>query len=112
MKISKQLPIPDYAKHAARKALILRKKLPKSRRFGLSPSQAQSLGIISGVNQAKFILNNRAMPLHKAREFNRFYQRFKNCRTRKCEGAMNLWGGRKFLKFRVMKFVKAARKKR
>ncbi len=25
-----------------------------------------------------------------------FYSRFKNCKTERCEMAINLWGGRKF----------------
>lgn len=100
--MTKRLLIPDYAKRASRRALFLRKRRGKSAKQG----------VVAGVNQAKFLLKNRYMSLAKAKVFNRFYQRFKNCRTKRCEGAMNLWGSRKFLKFRVMKFVKLSKKRK
>ncbi len=97
----KRLLIPIYAKRAAKRELSKRRSVPNQKKPGL----------IMGVNQAMFLLKKRSMGLAKAKQFNRFYQRFKNCRTRRCEGALNLWGGRKFLKFKVMKFVKASKKR-
>ena len=89
MKVKKLL-IPTYAKLNAKRALKLRKARCKSKKFGLSPKQAKRLGVISGVNQAKYLMSNKYLTLTKAKQFYRFYQRFKNCRTKKCEGAMDL----------------------
>lgn len=112
MPSKKKLIIPTYAKKSAKRALILRKKLSKSKKSSLSPSAAKRLGIISGVNQARFIIKNKSMNKRKAKQFYRFYQRFKNCRTKKCEQALNLWGGRKFLKTKVFRFIKRNVKQR
>lgn len=105
MAYSTKLLIPIYAKKAAKRALSIRKQ---------SKTQTKKASIISGANQAKFIISNKYLTKAKARQFYKFYQRFKNCRTKKCDMAMALWGGRKFLKTKVFRFVKrnAKRKKR
>ena len=98
----KKLIIPRYAKRTAKLELLKRRKLPKYKKPGT----------IIGVNQAKFLIKNKCMDLRQAMRFYKFYQRFKNCNTRKCKGAMNLWGGKKFLKFKVVKYIKQRRRKK
>ena len=112
MGCSKRLVIPTYAKKKAKKALLLRKKLTKTKKFGLSIKQAQNLGIKSGIQQAMFLIKKRTLSYGQTMPYYRFYQRFKNCRTKKCEMAMDLWGGRKFLKTRVFSFIKRNGSKR
>jgi hypothetical protein len=108
----KRILIPTHAKNNAKKALKIRKRLSKSKKFGLSRKKAKKLGVISGLNQAKYLINNKYLTMNKAMQYYRFYQRFKNCRTKKCENALNLWGGRKFLKTKVFKFIRRNGKKR
>lgn len=91
-----KLKIPEYAKREAQQGLELRKKLSKTNKFGLSPKKAQELGIFSGVIRAKQIINNNSIEYRDAYQIYRFYQRFKNCTSPKCEGTIKLWGGRKF----------------
>jgi len=88
--------IPNYAKQAAREALELRKTLPKSKQFGLSEEEANFLGITSGVKRAKQILRNYRLSKSDQKAVCSFYQRFKGKSTPKVEGAIKLWGGRKF----------------
>lgn len=90
------LQIPSYAKRDAAQALRQRQRLVPSKRYGLDRSQAQMLGIASGVSRAKQLIRNKTLPLSDAKRVSAFYQRFKNCRTPKCEGALDLWGGRRF----------------
>jgi len=100
-----RLTIPEYAKRAARQALELRDSLPKSRRFGLTTYEARREGVFSGVERAKQIISSPSLPPADAQSVASFYQRFKGCRTKKCEGAIGLWGGRKFGK-KAVEFVK------
>lgn len=93
--------IPRYAKLAARKALKLRASLPPSKRFGLSPAQARKLGIMSGVQRAKYILNNKYISLTQLMSVAAFYSRFRKKRTVRAEGAIGLWGGRKFGQYAI-----------
>ena len=105
-----KLKIPKYAKEAARKALEKRKNISKSKRFGLSQSSAKKLKIRSGVSQAKLLIKKRYLNYSQAMPYYKFYQRFKSCRTTKCEGALDLWGGRRFGKM-VSLFIRVQRKK-
>lgn len=88
--------IPTYAKRAAKRGLELRKRLPKSKKFGITQEQASRLGIQSGITRARRIIKNEQMPEWEVRKVARFGQRFRGCTTPKCEGAHLIWGGRKF----------------
>ena len=90
------IKIPKYAKEDARKALELRRTLSNSNKFGITKAEAKELGINSGVERAKQIINNDYLNEEDAKRVGAFYDRFKNCRTPKCEGAIKLWGGRRF----------------
>ena len=90
------LRIPSYAKNKAREGLDERRSLPQSRRFGIDKSEANRLGIASGVERARQIIRNKTLPESDGKKVARFYSRFKNCDTTKCEGSLKLWGGRRF----------------
>lgn len=90
--------VPQYAKQAAKKALEKRASLPDSKKFGLSEKEAKKKGIMSGVLRAKQLIRKEEISERDAQNIVNFYNRFKGCRTSKCEGAINLWGGRKFAK--------------
>lgn len=91
-----RIPIPSYAKSAARLGLKKRASLPKSKKSGLTKSEASRMGISSGVERAKQIINNSTLSEQDARSVGRFYARFRNQRSQKAENALLLWGGRKF----------------
>lgn len=97
--MSKKIKIPKYVKETVKKALEERKKLPVSERYGLTKKQAEKKGIQSGVERANQLKNNSYITEFDARRIIAFYERFKGCKTKKCEGAINLWGGRKFAQF-------------
>ena len=90
------IKIPGYAKADARKALEQRNKLNESKRYGLTKQEAKVLGINSGVERAKQIIRNEYLSKEDAKRVAAFYSRFKNCKTPKCEGAIDLWGGRRW----------------
>jgi hypothetical protein len=94
--------VESYAKRAARKGLVLRKKID----FGLNPAQAKKLGIRSGVTTAKTLIQSSFISDRLARAIGRFYSRFRNCTTKRCEGALLLWGGRRFGREMAAKFKK------
>jgi len=106
------LKVPDYAKEDASRALELRRSLPKSKKFGLSPEEARMKGVNSGVSRARQIIRkdyydwNNKSDRDSLISMKSFYDRFKNCYTDKCEGNMMLWGGRWFLRNDVIPFVK------
>lgn len=91
-----RIKIPKYAKLECKKALKLRKSLPKYKRFGLTKTQANKLGVNSGVERAKQIIRNKTVSLKDAKSIIAFYNRFSKCKTAKCQGAHKLWGGRDF----------------
>lgn len=93
-----RLLIPEYAKKAAKEALELRARLPRSKQFGLSKEQAASYnpGMKSGVERAKEILRLKYMSFKKVQEVARFYARFKGREGFKAENSLKLWGGRGF----------------
>jgi len=88
--------IPSYAKRIARESLEERQRLPESKKFGIDKQEARRLGINSGVERAKQIVRSESLSLEDAKRVAAFYERFKNCDTPKCEGAIGLWGGRRF----------------
>lgn len=100
-----RLRIPAYAKACARRGLKLRAEAPKSKKFGLTKSEARRLGIASGVERAKQIIKSKSLSHADAKKVAMFYQRFRNCKTPKCKGAILLWGGAKFGSYAV-KWVK------
>lgn len=89
------MKIPQYAKDAAERGLLLREEFPKPP--GLTKEQAARLGINSGVERAKQIINEAELSEYDLQSMRRFYARFKNYRTPRAEVAIMLWGGRKFL---------------
>lgn len=88
--------VPKYAKTAAKIAIAKRQAFPPSKKPGLTKKQAQNLKITSGVERAKQIIRSRSIPVKDAKRVGAFYDRFKNCRTKRCEVAIGLWGGRRF----------------
>lgn len=99
-----RLRIPAYAKNQAREGLRERRELPKSRRFGLDREQARREGVYSGVERARNILRKRSLSLQEAKRVSAF-SRFLNKKSERAEGAIKLWGGRRFIK-RAKSFVK------
>lgn len=95
-----RVKVPEYAKNQAREGLLERKR----NKAGLNKKQADSLGISSGVERAKQLLNNSYISNKDAKAVARFYQRFRNCKTDRCETAIKLWGGRMFGKKLVNKY--------
>lgn len=99
-----RLKVPLYAKEKAMKALERRALLPPSKRFGFNKRQARVAGVQSGVARAEQLIRDDSIGLSDAKSMALFYSRFKNCLTVRCEGAIDLWGGRRFLK-KVLIFV-------
>lgn len=104
-----RFPVTKKAKIKAKNALILREKLPSSRQFGIDKKEASRLGIASGVERAKQLIRSDSIPFEDAEKVARFYQRFNNCETEKCEGAIDLWGGREYGK-KAVSFVKSSKR--
>lgn len=103
-----KLRIPTYAKKAAKKGLLMRKKLPKSQKFGITKEEAEKLGIVSGVERAKQLIRNKYINDPDIISMVKFYLRFRNQKGKRAEGSLLLWGGRRFLReliptFRSMK---------
>ncbi len=88
--------IPKYAKNQARQALEERNSLPKSKRFGLDKTQANKLGIASGVERAKQLVRNKHLNESDAKKVARF-SRFNNKTGERAKGAIKLWGGKRFI---------------
>lgn len=105
-----KLMVTMQAKRNAKMALEERKKLGKTMKFGLSSKQARREGVESGVERGKQIVRSKSLDFEDAKSVAGFYQRFKNCRSKKCEGALNLWGGRSFGK-KAVTWVKAHKRK-
>ena len=91
------MKIPKYAKIKAQKALKKRKELPKSKKFGLNPKEAKKENVFSGVSRARQIVKQKVLSDKDVKAVCRF-KRFINCQTPKCKGAIDLWGGKKFIK--------------
>lgn len=88
----KKIKIPKYAKKEAKEGLEER----KSNKAGLTKEEANRKGIDSGVERAKQLIRNKYLGEEDAKKVARFYNRFKGCKTSRCETAIKLWGGRKF----------------
>jgi len=88
----KRLKIPQYAKAEAKKGLLERRE----NKAGLTPREAKKLGVYSGVAMANKISSNIYLEEDDLKRMGRFYIRFKGCKTKKCETALKLWGGRRF----------------
>jgi len=95
----KKIKIPKYVKAVVKEALEKRQNQPKSKQAGLTKSEAQKLGIQSGVERAKQLLRNDYITEKDIKSMIAFYDRFKNRSTPKIEEAIRLWGGRSFLRF-------------
>lgn len=104
-----RLKVTKEAKRAAKEALTLRKTLPESKRFGLDRLEAKKAGVTSGVQRAKQIIRKDSLSVQEAKRVASFYNRFKGCKTPKCEGALDLWGGRSFGR-KADRFVEKLRK--
>lgn len=93
----KRLEVPGYAKNLAREALEKRKQLSPSRRFGLDREQARKEGVYSGVQRARNIIQKKSLSLQEAKRVAAF-SRFLNNRSDRAQGAIDLWGGRRFIR--------------
>ena len=95
--------IPPYAKRAAEEALLLRQRLPRHLRFGIEKKQAEEQGIFSGVERAKLLIRQKYLSENDAKRVAAFYNRYKGRHSFKVDGALGLWGGRKFGQYLVRK---------
>lgn len=95
-----RLRVTARAKQKARQALRFNRDNP-SRAVGLTKKEARKEGIASGIERAKQIIRSQTLSQDDTRRVAAFYTRFKSCRTRRCEEAINLWGGRRFGKAAV-----------
>ena len=94
-----KLKITKQAKEKAKKALELRKKLPKSKKFGITKKEAEKLGINSGVERAKQIVRNDFLVKEKDIKAVCRFKRWTNRKqTLRVKGAVDLWGGKRFIK--------------
>lgn len=95
-----KIPIPNYARVNARRGLQLRKK--QSNPSGLTKKESSTLGIVSGVNRAKQLRDNKTISIKDAKSIRNFLNRFKNSNTERAKVAKLLWGGddkNRFLKY-------------
>lgn len=89
------------ARKTAGEALRRQKKLPKSKRGGLTKAQAKKQGITSGVERAKSIARGDLQPAEDLRDFfNRFSGTYQDALAQgkawedsKVQQAWDLWGG-------------------
>lgn len=93
-----RLPIPDYAKENARKALELRNSLPESKKFGLDKKEARELNIASGVERAQQIIREESLSRKDAERVCAFKRFDTPNPSQRRKGALNLWGGSKFIR--------------
>lgn len=84
----KRIKIPQYAKAEAKEGLKLRKKFGG----GLTKQEADMMGINSGVERAKQIVNNKFLSEEDAKSVARFWMRFRNRKSPKSKVALKLWG--------------------
>jgi len=96
-----------YAKENARKGLELRKRQPKSKKFGLSVEEARREGVFSGVRRARQLIRNESLSRSDAQDVRNFLNRFhgmadKHGYTLGIRGSILLWGDdldKRFLKY-------------
>jgi len=89
-----RIPITKQAKKSARMGLELRKK--QENPSGLTKSEAAKIGVNSGVQRARQLVNNKTISVQDAKSIRNFLNRFKNARSKRSEIAIMLWGGREF----------------
>lgn len=90
----KRIKVPQYAKSAAKRGLRDRERF--SNPPGLTREEARRKGIASGVERARQLKRSETISEKDARRVAAFYSRFRNCKTPRCETAIDLWGGRRF----------------
>ena len=88
------LRVDKKAKRSAARGL--RERVSFRNPPGLEPKEALRLGVVSGVSRARQLLREDSLGLEDVKSVARFYSRFKNCRSARCETALDLWGGRSF----------------
>ena len=116
-KYKMKLVVPHYVKHHAKQALLARKRLPKSKQFGLDKKEANKLGIASGIERAKQLIRKSYFSWSNVSDrrdlvaMSKFYKRWRNCRSSKCEWNMKTWGTRKWLREEVIPFVDKMKRK-
>jgi hypothetical protein len=101
------IKVPQYAKTNAEKGLELRKKQPKSKKFGLTREQAEEKGVASGVERAYQLKREDRIRESTAETIQDFLNRFHGMAdeygyTTKIRGSILLWGGdkdKRFLKY-------------
>lgn len=104
--MKEKIRVPNLAKEEAKNALRYNLSVSQSKKVGLSKAEASKIGINSGIERAKQLINNKFISNEDAKAVARFYQRFKNCKTKRCEMAISLWGGRKFGRDMVNRFYR------
>jgi len=87
-----RVKVPSYARKTAGQGLRER----VFNKAGLTRTEAKKLGITSGVSRAHQLLKSKTISEEDAKRIAAFYDRFKNCKTPRCETAIKLWGGRRF----------------
>lgn len=92
------MKIPKYAKEKAREALAKRKTLPEYKKFGMTKIEAEKLEIASGVERAKQIIRSKRLSLKDVKRVCAFRRFLRRKRTEKIQGAIDLWGGERFIK--------------
>jgi len=101
------IKVPKYAKENARKGLNMRSSASKSEKFGLSPGEAKSKGVSSGVSRARQLIREERIRESTAKDIKNFLSRFHGMAARdgytdKILGSIRLWGGnrnKRFLKY-------------
>ena len=101
------IKVPKYAKENARKGLNMRSSASKSEKFGLSPGEAKSKGVSSGVSRARQLIREERIRESTAKDIKNFLSRFHGMAARdgytdKILGSSRLWGGnrnKRFLKY-------------
>lgn len=88
-----------HVKVIVKKALNERAKLPESRKSVLKPKEAKKQGVYRKVEKAKQLIRNKYLEEKDVRYMLSFYNRNKSCHLVKCEIALNMFGGRSFLRF-------------
>lgn len=106
----KRFKIPSYAKQSATKGLNYNLLVSKSKQVGLTKQEANKLGINSGIERAKQIIKQDSLDLEDVKSVARFYLRFRNCKSKRCEMALNLWGGRRFGR-EAVRFIENAKRR-
>lgn len=96
--------VPQYAKDNARRGLDQRSSASKGGKFGLSPGEAKSKGISSGVSRARQLIREDRIRESTARDIKSFLSRFHGMASRdgytdKILGSICLWGGNRDKRF-------------